>query len=167
MDFLVRKARETDAEAIIELLNPIIREGKYTVLDSPFAVNDQVEFIRSFPGRGAYNVAVRSDDRRVLGIQDIQPASAKAGAFAHIGEISTFVRLDSQRLGVGSLLTRETLQDAERLGFRKISATVRADNPVAVCFYISQGFRVVGTARKHALVSGRYIDEVLLERLLL
>ena len=54
---------------------------------------------------------------------------------------------------------------AAEVGFRKILATIRADNPGAIAFYRTQGFERVGTLRAHALVRGRFVDEVLMERL--
>ena len=53
-----------------------------------------------------------------------------------------------------------------RRRFAKIVATIRADNPMAVRFYESQGIRVIGTARHHALVRREYLDEILTECLL-
>jgi RimJ/RimL family protein N-acetyltransferase len=83
---------------------------------------------------------------------------------AHVGTISTFVALAFHGQGIGSRLTQATLQTASQRGFLKISATIRADNPRAVAFYLRQGFRVIGTAHRHAFVGGRYIDEILAER---
>ena len=45
-------------------------------------------------------------------------------------------------------------------------AFVRADNPTALATYMSQGFRVVGTAQKQTKIGGGYIDEVIIERFL-
>jgi L-amino acid N-acyltransferase YncA len=41
---------------------------------------------------------------------------------------------------------------------------VRADNPTALAAYKSEGFEIVGTARRHAKIDGRYIDKVLIEK---
>ncbi len=49
MGFSIRMVREKDAESIIELLNPIIQEGKYTIMDEQLSVDDQIDFIRGFP----------------------------------------------------------------------------------------------------------------------
>ena len=43
---------------------------------------------------------------------------------------------------------------------------IRGDNPDALAFYASLGFRIVGTAREHACVRGEYVDEVFTERIL-
>jgi len=41
---------------------------------------------------------------------------------------------------------------------------VRADNQAALAAYLRRGFRIVGTAGRHAKIDGRYIDEIIIER---
>lgn len=134
-------------------------------MDEQLSVDDEIEFIRGFSERGVFNLAV-GNGGRVLGLQDVVPMSTDSNVFKHVGVISTFVLLDSQRKGIGGSLSRATFQAAKKLGFHKISATVRADNPRAVSFYQSQGFRVIGTAEKHAFIRGKYVDEILMEKLI-
>jgi L-amino acid N-acyltransferase YncA len=164
--FSIRPVIEEDAESIIEVLNPIIQAGHYTIMDEPASVDDQIDFIRGFPERGIFNVAVCDDSRKVIGLQDVAPRSGGSRAFNHIGEISTFVALGSHRNGIGRSLSEMTFREARERGFLKLCATIRADNPQAVSFYLSQGFRIVGTAKKHALVKGNYIDEIFAEKLI-
>jgi len=162
MEYSVRTVKEADAASIIELLNPIIQAGIYTVMDKQFSVDDQIDFIRGFPARGIYHIALDTYDK-ALGIQDVMLISTSE-VFKHVGEISTFVALDSHKRGVGQSLSRATFKAAKEQGFLKLRATVRADNPLALAFYQSQGFEIIGTAKQHAFFQGRYIDEVLLEK---
>jgi len=165
LEFSIRSVREEDAPSIIDLLNPIIQAGIYTIMDEQLSLAGQTDFIRGLPQRGVFNVAVCNDSQKVLGLQDVEPMSA-SNALRHVGVISTFVSLATQRNGIGRRLSQATFQEAKELGFLKICATVRADNQRAVSFYESQGFRVIGTARKHAFVGGKFIDEMLMERLI-
>ena len=57
MELVIRRAREADAALMIELLNPIIRAGGYTVMDEPLTLDDQIDFIRFFPERGVFLAA--------------------------------------------------------------------------------------------------------------
>ncbi len=166
VEFLIRPATEADAQAIIEVLNPIIEAGRYTIMDAPLSVDEQIEFMRGFPTRGVFHVAVGAADQRLWGLQSVEPVSASTKALWHVGEISTFVALGAHRLGVGRHLSAATVAGATARGFRKFTATVRGDNPPAVAFYQSQGFQIIGTARQHAFIQGRYMDEVLMERFL-
>ena len=82
MDFSIRKVREEDAKSIVDLLNAIIEDGRYTVMDGPLTVDGQIDFIREFPKRGVFYVAADNDDQRILGLQSVEPwsSSAKFGA---------------------------------------------------------------------------------------
>jgi L-amino acid N-acyltransferase YncA len=165
MGFILRTVMEEDAVSVVEVLNPIIRAGTFTVMDEIFSVADQLDFIRSFPARGIYHIALDKDSQEAVGIQDVMPIST-SNVFKHVGEISTFVALDSQKLGIGTSLSQATFKVAEEKGFLKLRATVRADNLQALAFYQSQGFEIIGIAKKHAWLHGNYVDEVLLEKLL-
>lgn len=165
MRLRIRRAHEDDAGAMAAVLNPLIEAGIYTVLDALIAAAEQAAFIRDFPARGVFHVAIAEDDGQLLGLQDVMPVSREP-AFAHVREISTFVALGAHRRGVGRSLCEATFRAAAAQGFRKISATIRADNPGAIAFYQRQGFRRIGIARQHALVRGRYVDEILAEKLI-
>lgn len=55
---------------------------------------------------------------------------------------------------------------APEKGYEKIFTFIRADNPAALASYAKQGFRVVGTAQRQAKINGRYVDEIIVEKLL-
>lgn len=161
----VRGVTEKDASEIVDLLNPIIAARTLTVMDEQLTLDRQRAFIRSFPERGVLLAAVEASEGRILGIQDVAPL-AGGRVFAHVGQVSTFVREEAWGQGIGRLLFEATLEAAHQRGYEKITATVRADNPRALAFYRAQRFREVGTAERHARIDGRYIDEILMERLL-
>jgi ribosomal protein S18 acetylase RimI-like enzyme len=79
---------------------------------------------------------------------------------------SSFVDLSHQRRGIARHLFAATFAAAPRLGYEKIFTYVRADNPAALATYVSQGFQIIGTAKRHAKVKGQYVDEFIVERLL-
>lgn len=49
MDLFVRDAQPEDAEAIAQILNPIIETGAYSVLATPVSVELERKFILNFP----------------------------------------------------------------------------------------------------------------------
>jgi L-amino acid N-acyltransferase YncA len=164
MNFTIRPVQASDARAISEMLNAIIATGKYTILKGPFTLQAELEFIQSFPESGMFLVAER-EDGRVLGFQNVSPASSE-NAMRHVGIIGTFIAMDAQGQGVGRALAQATFAAARAKGFEKLTAMIRGDNPRAIGFYVSQGFKIVGTLRRHAIVNGQYIDEVITEKML-
>lgn len=164
MNYSIRTAQETDALAMVNLLIPIIEAG-HTIMPSA-SLEEQLDFLRTFPERGIFHVAVNDDTQEILGMQDILPMSDEA-AFRHVGEISSFVAVAAQGHGIGRSLSQASFEAAKAKGYEKLTATIRGDNPRAIAFYLSQGFRLVGTFQNHALVNRKYIDEVVTEKFLI
>lgn len=164
MELLIRDAEPDDAAALAGILNPIIEARIYTALDTPFSVDEERDYIVNFPRRGILKVAVRPADRRVVGVQSLEPFATYTKAFDHVGIIGTFVELGLRRQGIARRLFETTFEEARLAGYEKLFAFVRADNPAALQTYLGQGFSVIGTAKEHAKIDGRYIDEVLIEK---
>jgi L-amino acid N-acyltransferase YncA len=161
VEITIRAATPADAEPIARILNAIIAAGVYTALDTPFSVDEERAFIQRFPARGIFHVAVAGD--RVVGFQNVEPFATYTGAFDHVGVIGTYVDLEMRGRGLAGRLFDATFAEASKKGFEKLFAFVRSDNPVALRTYLRHGFEVIGTARKHARIGGRYIDEVMIE----
>ncbi len=166
MDIVVREAQPDDAEMIVAILNPAIESGRYTVLDRSFTAREEREFIRKFPERGIFHVAQSRRSGRLVGFQTLEPFATFSHAFDHVGVIATCVDLGHRRQGIGKQLFATTFEAACRKGYEKIFTYVRADNPAALAAYLKQGFRIVGTAFRHAKLRGRYVDEIVIEKLL-
>lgn len=163
---LVRGALKTDAQAIINILNPIIETGRYTSLDTTFSLQEEEAFIEAFPARGIFHVATHPESGEVVDFQDLETFAAYTHAFDHVGIMGTFVHPDCRRQGVSSALFAASFAAARDKGYEKIFTFVQGDNDVALSTYLSQGFQVIGTAKKQAKVQGNYIDENLIEEFL-
>ena len=166
MSLVVRQVAVEDAQGITEVLNPIIEEGLYTILDTTFSVEEEKGFIENFPKQGVFTVVVDEEQNKVIAFQNIEPFASYTKAFDHVGIIGTFVDDESRGKGVSKQLFQSTFEVAKQKGYEKLFAYVRADNERALAAYVRQGFEVVGTAKKHAKVGGVYIDEVLIEKFL-
>ena len=166
MELSVRDAEPADAESLVRILNPIIEARVYTAFDTPFSIEAERDYLLNFPARGIWKVASRRSDGRLVGFQIMEPFATYTAAFDHVGTLGTYVDLEHRRQGVATRLFEATFEAAREKGYEKISTFVRADNPAALRAYLGQGFRVVGTAMRHARIDGRYIDEIFIEKAL-
>ncbi|MGF1698722.1 GNAT family N-acetyltransferase [Photobacterium makurazakiensis] len=164
MKLNIREVSVHDAAGISNLLNPIIEEGRYTILDKTFTPDEEREFIRDFPERGVFNVALLEDGSTVVGFQNVEPFATYTKAFDHVGIIGTFVDGQHRGQGIAKHLFSATFELAKLKGYKKLFAYVRGDNERALSVYLKQGFDVVGTAKNHAQINGEFIDEVLIEK---
>ena len=166
MSLTIRKVAVEDAQGIIDVLNPIIIEARYTILDQTFTVDEEKGFIESFPERGVFSVAVNEATSQLLGFQNVEPFATYTKAFDHVGIIGTYVDANSRGQGVAKQLFDYTFKAAKAKGYEKLFAYVRGDNERALAVYLKQGFEIVGTAKKHGKIGDQYFDEILIEKFL-
>jgi L-amino acid N-acyltransferase YncA len=164
MNTTVREARLEDAQSIINVLNPIIETKKYSVMVQTFTLEEEMSFIKTFPERGIFHVAVDGD--KIVGFQVTEPISTLTAAFDHVGIIGTYIDLTLRGQGLSKKLFEATFAKARGKGYEKLLAYVRADNPVALKAYQANGFNIIGTAKHHAKIDGHYIDEIFIEKFL-
>lgn len=164
-NFLIRAAVPDDAAAIITFWNPMIESGKYTAFVTPFTEAEERAYIANQAERDIFHVAERKGDGIIVGFQSMSPYPGMA-SMAHVGVIGTFIAPAFQRQGIARQLFTETFTVARTKGYEKIFTFVRADNPAALATYMSQGFRIVGTAQNQTKIDDIYVDEVIIERLL-
>lgn len=166
MKLLVREVQLDDAEAIVDILNPIIEARMYTAFDTPFTVEAEREYILHFPQRGVFHVAISHHEQKIVGFQSMEPFATYTHAFDHVGVVGTYVALSRRRQGIGKSLFQATFQAARSKGYEKLFTFIRADNEAALATYLNQGFYIVGTAARQAKLSGMYINEIIVERFL-
>jgi L-amino acid N-acyltransferase YncA len=160
----IRPVRVEDAEGVAKVLNPLILSGENTALDRVVTVEEERAFISGFPVRGVFHVAERAEDEVIVGFQNVEPFATYTDAFAHVGIIGTYVDPSGQRQGIGRLLFEATRLAAKEKRYEKFSAFVRSDNAAGLAFYKRIGFEMIGVAKRHAKIKGKYIDEVMIER---
>lgn len=163
-DLIIRPAQPDDAAGIVSMWNPIIETGLYTSFDTPFTPEAERAYIESMSERHIFHVAKRVADGRIVGIQTTAPLPAYSHAFDHVSGISTFVDLNCHRQGIAKQLFPATFAVAKEKGFEKFFTYVRADNIKGLATYLKHGFTIVGTARKHAKIQGKYVDEIMIEK---
>lgn len=161
----IRDVRIEDAEEILAILNPIIAARCYTAMEAEFTIEVEREFIRTFPESGIFLVAVDTASTRIVGFQNVSPFGSFTHAFDHVGVIGTYVDLELRRHGIATQLFAATYEAARRKGYEKFFSYVRADNEAGLQTYLRQGFRIVGKAERQAKIDGKYVDEVVIEKL--
>jgi L-amino acid N-acyltransferase YncA len=166
MAWIVRDATPEDAAGVVAVFNPIIEEGADSLFDAPFTVDTERAYIAGLGAREIFKVAVRSSDATIVGFQSMSPFATYTRAFDHVGVMGTFVDRACRRQGIASALFAVTFDAARRKGYEKIFTYIRGDNPVSLATYEKHGFAVVGKASRHAKVGGRYLDVLMVERML-
>ena len=159
----VRPANMEDAAAIAEIYNQGIEDRVATYETRLRSAADQQAWLRSIAGR--YPAVVAQANGEIVGWAGAGPYRDRE-CYRGIGEFSMYVHRDWRRQGAGDLLLAGLINEAERLGLWKLLARVFLFNEPSRALCRKHGFREVGVYEKHARLDGRWLDVVIVERLI-
>ena len=163
VDVHVRSATVEDAPAVLEIYNHEVLTSTVTFDLVPRTLAEQESWITD--RSGAHVVLVVEDDGEVVGFGAQSQYRERAG-YATTVEDSVYVHEDHRGKGVGRLLLAELVERATAHGFHALMAKVVGDHQASINLHAAAGFDVVGHEREVGRKFGRWLDVVLLERLL-
>lgn len=159
----VRIANLGDAGAIAEIYNQGIEDRVATYETRRRSAEDQQAWLQAIAGR--YPAIVAQIDGKIVGWAGAGPYRDRE-CYRGIGEFSMYVHRDWRRRGVGDLLLAGLISEAERLGLWKLLSRIFPFNEASRALCCKHGFREVGVYEKHARLDGRWLDVVIVERLI-
>lgn len=160
---LVRLATLDDAEAIREIYNLEVTTSTATFDLVPRTLEEQ----RSWQAArsGVHAVLVADADRDVLGFGSLSPWRDRP-AYATTVEDSVYVHRAHHGKGVGTAILTELVRIATAHGFHACMARIVGGHEASIALHRSCGFDVVGTEREVGRKLNRWLDVVLMERML-
>ena len=160
---VIRRATVAEAAAIADIHNQGIAERSATLDTEPRTAAD-VAVKLAVQGRHPVLVAVDVDDRVLgwAGLGDYRPRACYAG----IGEFSVYLDRDARGRGLGRALLAALVDAARGLGYWKLVSRVFTFNAASLAMCRACGFREVGVYEKHGRLDGRWLDVVIVERLI-
>ncbi len=161
---LLRRAELTDAEAIRSIYNVEVTTSTHVFELVPHTLEQQERWIRDRSGAHAAVVAV-DDDGVVVGFGSLSPYRPRP-AYSTTVEDSVYVHPDRQGAGAGKAILAELLDLATAHGFHSVIGRIADHNEASVALHRSLGFDEVGTEREVGRKFHRWIDVVVMQRLL-
>jgi L-amino acid N-acyltransferase YncA len=159
----VRLAQLTDAAAIRDIYNLEVTSSTVTFDLVPRTLEEQQEWIAARSGAHAAVVAV--DDGEVVGFGSLSPYRDRP-AYSTTVEDSIYVRRDRQGQGIGKLLLAELVRLATLHGFHAVMGRIVGGHDASIAVHQALGFEIVGTEREIGRKFGRWLDVVVMQRLL-
>ena len=159
----IRPASVGDAAAIAEIYNQGIEDRVATYETKRQSAEDQQAWLQAIAGR--YPAVVAQIDGEIIGWAGAGPYRDRE-CYRGIGEFSMYVHRDWRGQGVGDLLVAALIGEAERLDLWKLLSRIFTFNEASRALCRKHGFREVGVYEKHARLDGRWLDVVIVERLI-
>ncbi len=159
----VRPAVLADAEAIRAIYNHEVLRTTATFDLVPRSLSDQEQWLGA--RSGAFSAIVAELEGQVVGYASLSPYKDRA-AYRTTVEDSVYVRRDRQGTGVGTLLLRSILDVAAASGFHVVIARIEGSSTASQALHVSCGFTLVGVEREVGRKFNRWLDIVVMQRLL-
>ncbi|MGH9118312.1 MAG: GNAT family N-acetyltransferase [Acidimicrobiales bacterium] len=163
MDLRLRLADLADAAAIREIYNREVLESTATFDLVPRSLIEQRSWLAA--RSGAYAAVVAVVDDGVVGFGSLSPYRDRP-AYSTSVEDSVYVDPAVQGRGIGRALLEELIRVAGAHGFHTVLARIVGGHDASIGLHRAAGFEVVGTEREVGRKFGRWLDVVVLQRLL-
>lgn len=159
----VRLATADDAEAIARIHNEGIADRIATFETEP---RTPAQVAAALADKGdRYPTVVVERDRQVVAWASAGPYRDRP-AYAGVAEHSVYVARAARGTGAGAAALEALCRAYAERGFWKIVSRIFPENTASLKLHERCGFRVVGVYRRHGQLDGRWLDCVIVERLL-
>jgi phosphinothricin acetyltransferase len=181
--FTIRDATAADAAAICRIYNQGIEDRVATLETELRTPDERREWLAA---RGPRHPVLVAEPATV----SIGPPTARAGlaapattvpapiswaslnrfnprpAYDHVADLSVYVERAWRGRGAGHALLAALVERARALGYHKMVLAAFPDNRAGMALYARLDFTRVGVYREQGLLDGRWVDVVVMERLL-
>lgn len=160
--YSVRPARRDDADAICAIYNEGIEDGA-TLETQPRTSEERRGWLADRDAR--HSVVVVESDGVVIGWASLNVFNAR-DAYRHVADISVYVARAARGKGAGTVLLERLVELGRDGHFHKLVLAGFPTNAASVALYRRLGFREVGIYKEQGQLDGRWVDVLLMERLL-
>ena len=164
MPTTLRAADRADAEAIRTIYNAEVAGSTVTFDLVPRSLEDQVAWIEEHSGGHPAIVAV-DDVSGIVGFGSLSPYKERPAYFTTV-EDSVYVREDHRSAGLGHQLLAELVRLAQQYGYHSLIARIVGGHDASISLHRRCGFEIVGTEREIGRKLGRWLDVVVMQRMI-
>ena len=161
--FTIRDATQDDAPAIARIYNQGIEDRLATLETELRAPEERAAWLAAREPKHPVLVAV--DGEEVLGWASINRFNPRP-AYDHVADFSVYVAREARGRGVGNALLGTVIERARAIGYHKLVLAAFPHNAAGMRLYERHQFRTVGVYHEQGMLDGRWVDVVIMERLL-
>ena len=164
----IREIREDDAASFRNLLTRVDEETQFMLLEPgerQITVEDQRQRIKTILSKNNQIIFVAENDNDLIGYLAAIGGDFKRNrhrAYIVIGILQAFI---DQK--IGTKLFTELEKWTRHHAVHRLELTVMVHNERAIRLYKKMGFEIEGTKKHSLLISGSYVDEYYMAKLIL
>ena len=159
----IRGAAAGDTDAICRIYNQGIQDRVATLETEERTPEERTQWLGARGPR--HPVLVAEADGGVVGWASLNVFNARR-AYDHVADLSLYVEREWRGRGVGRRLLDALVARAIELGYHKLVLAAFPWNAAGMRAYGRAGFREVGIYREQGRLDGRWVDTVVMEKIL-
>ena len=159
----IRTATPADVPAITRIYNEGIRDRLATLETEERTPEERLAWLEARDERHPVLVAER--EGAVAGWGSLNVFNPRP-AYRHVADFSIYVGREARGVRIGQALLAALIECARELGYHKLVLAAFPQNAAGMRLYTRFGFREVGVYREQGFLDGRWVDVIIMERLL-
>jgi phosphinothricin acetyltransferase len=163
-DLRVRAAVADDAPAVCRIYNQGIEDRVATLETELRTPDERRQWLDARSPRHPVIVAEAADGT-VVGWGSLNVFNARE-AYRFVADFSIYVDRGRRGTGVGRALLARLIELGREHGYHKLVLSAFPTNGAGMALYTRLGFRTVGVYREQGRLDGRWVDTIIMEKLL-
>jgi phosphinothricin acetyltransferase len=159
----IRDATAADAAIVCQIYNQGIEDRIATLETEQRTPEERRAWLAARGPR--HPVVVAEAEGEVVGWGSLNLFNPRP-AYDHVADFSLYVERGWRGRGVGRRLLEALIARARALGYHKLVLSAFPWNEAGMAVYRRAGFREVGTYREQGLLDGRWVDTIVMEKIL-
>lgn len=163
---VLRTPKWEDLDDFLELINLLVEERADILKTERVSREEEIDFVSkvlSHLEKDELFYLVAEVDGKVVAVSEI---SKRGGYEKHVGVIGIAIRNGFRDLGIGTEIMKTLVEQAQKMGLKVLLLSAFATNKPAIHVYEKVGFVQTGTIPKKHFKEGKYIDEIILTKVL-
>ena len=158
----VRPATAADAEAICRIYNQGIEDRVATLETELRTAEERRQWLAA---RGPRHPVIVAEATAILGWGSLNAFSPRE-AYRFVADFSIYVERGTRGTGVGRVMLTRLVELGREHGYHKLVLSAFPTNASGMALYTTLGFRTVGVYREQGRLDDRWVDTIIMEKLL-
>ena len=160
---VIREARKTDLEDILEIYNQGIEDRIATLETEAKDLSYMTNWFEQHQGR--YSALAAEEGDQVIGWASLNPYSSRC-AYDGVADLSVYISRAFRGKGAGGKLLSALEMKARENKFHKLVLFTFPFNGLGQGLYKKMGYREVGIFQNQGVLDGEFVDVMAMEKLL-
>ena len=163
---ILRTPKWEDLDDLLELINSLVEEKADILRTEKVSREEEIDWLSKVLNRLEKDETfymVAEVNGKVVAVSEI---NRRSGYEKHVGVIGIAIRSGFRDSGIGTEMMKTLVEQAQEMGLKVLTLTAFATNKRAIHVYQKVGFVQTGTIPKKHFKEGKYIDEIILTKLL-